>query len=279
MQRRELITFQPLSYESSGLKSQTNPQIMAAGSKNVLVIGKGFLLPSSDRSRKSVKRFPSVTKPVFNDCSWNFVKLAPFNKAFCFAVNCYQTILARVSGLFFWRCPLNISFFVMPVSVFAVKRMLWRRATSNFFQKFFKGSKFKLNTTPPINFILRAVSVITTVFRAFINTIFRRRFAVLTFAVSQRVLFSLTSTRAIAFQQLSGLNNKLSANTSAKPHNTTPFIATVNRINSQVTKLLACKIFEVVGLWNKRVKTYVRIQFRHFNLLNRLECLGVQECS
>lgn len=41
MQRRTLVKFLPLSYESSGLESVFSPEIMAEGSKNVLIIGKG----------------------------------------------------------------------------------------------------------------------------------------------------------------------------------------------------------------------------------------------
>jgi hypothetical protein len=41
MQARELITYQPLEYESSGLETTTNPNIMAEGSRNVMITGAG----------------------------------------------------------------------------------------------------------------------------------------------------------------------------------------------------------------------------------------------
>lgn len=134
------------------------------------------------REVHSAVRTEAAIEARVNGIGVGSAQLRPLRNAVGGVVNSYRANCGSVSHLRELSCPLDISYLVMAVVVYAIQRMCVARSQSDVFQKLRKGFKAKFNTTPAVTQILRGIWIEASVFCSGIRHIFRR--LVLSFRMS-----------------------------------------------------------------------------------------------
>lgn len=210
------------------------------------------------------------------------IVVTPITETASIAINGDEPSITRVAILFRARRPFYIALFVMAFVIDALNGMGGRRAFAQLCIKLLKGFKAKFDTSASVVIVSRYVGILASCLSCLIGLIFDGVAASYSLPVFNAACASGVSAEAstrsanVSSQCFTYNVAPLSTIASTQPQCIPVRGFAIQPKNKVSLKPPSCKIAKIGSCGRERLERYAKVQFRHFDLLERLKCLGSQ---